>query len=79
MIRVSLSLLVFIYLCVFMSAVLLHWLWFNLQRRRREQQTLRFRLRCTICACEFEDESSTLLPRCPRCGSLNERFRFRTL
>jgi uncharacterized C2H2 Zn-finger protein len=28
-----------------------------------------------ICAFEFEDRTTALLPRCPRCGSLNERFR----
>ena len=26
------------------------------------------------CAYEFEDETDTILPRCPRCGSLNERY-----
>jgi len=28
-----------------------------------------------ICAFEFEDRTPTILPRCPRCGSLNERFK----
>jgi len=29
-----------------------------------------------ICGLEFEDRTDALLPRCPRCGSLNERFKF---
>ena len=36
---------------------------------------LEHRLRCVICAFEFEDRTDTLLPRCPHCGSLNERFK----
>jgi DNA-directed RNA polymerase subunit RPC12/RpoP len=36
---------------------------------------LQHRLRCAICAFEFEDRTDALLPRCPHCGSLNERFR----
>ena len=36
-------------------------------------------LRCGMCAFQFEDKSVTLLPRCPRCGSLNERYRISRL
>jgi DNA-directed RNA polymerase subunit RPC12/RpoP len=79
MIRVSLQFLIFIYLFVLLGAIFLLWLTFEARRRRREIQALRYRMRCTICAFDFEDRSSDLLPRCPHCGSLNERYRFGTL
>ena len=79
MIRVSLTILVFIYLFLFLNTVFFAWLWNIWQRSRQEKLSLRNRLRCTICAFEFEDATDTMLPRCPRCGSLNERFKFRTL
>jgi uncharacterized paraquat-inducible protein A len=74
-IRVSLTALVAIYLLVFLAAVFLLWIFGEWNRRRREQRLLRYRLRCVICAFEFEDRTDEPLPRCPRCGSLNERFR----
>jgi DNA-directed RNA polymerase subunit RPC12/RpoP len=75
MIRVELPVLVFIYLFVFMAAVFSLWIAYEWLRVRRRKETLRYRVQCTICASIFEDRTSTLLPRCPRCGSLNERFR----
>ena len=75
MIRVSLAALVTIYLLLFLAAVFLLWIVGEWNRRRREQRALRYRLRCVICALEFEDRTATLLPPCPRCGSLNERFK----
>src|SRR5436305_5516964 len=74
-IRVTLSALVSIYLLLFLAAVFLLWIVGEWNRRRRERRALRHRLRCVICAFEFEDGSAVLLPRCPRCGSLNERFK----
>ncbi len=79
MIHVSLTLLVFVYLFLFLSTVFFVWIWFEWKRQRRERFSVRNRLRCTICAFEFEDPTEAPLPRCPRCGSLNERARFRTL
>lgn len=79
MIRVSLTLLIFIYLALFLTVVLAHWVWFEWRRQRRERLAVRNRLRCALCAFEFEDTSEEELPRCPRCGSLNERDRFRML
>jgi DNA-directed RNA polymerase subunit RPC12/RpoP len=75
MIRVELSVLVFIYLFVFLSAIFSLWIVYEWRRRSHEKETLRYRVQCTICASIFEDKTNTLLPRCPRCGSLNERFR----
>ncbi len=79
MIQVGLSGLLFIYLFVFLAAVFCAWIWYEWRRRRREMHSLRHRLRCMICALEFEDRTNTLLPRCPKCGSLNERLKPRTI
>ena len=75
MIRVELSVLVFIYLFAFLAAIFSLWIVYEWLRRRREKETLRFRVQCTICASIFEDKTNSLLARCPLCGSLNERFR----
>ena len=74
-IRVSLAALVTLYLLLSLATIFLLWIVGEWNRRRRERRALRYRLRCVICAFEFEDRTATLLPRCPRCGSLNERFR----
>ncbi len=73
MIRVGLAELVFLYLLVFLAAILTVWIAYEMVRRAREHRSRYGRLRCAVCAMEFEDRTSTALPRCPRCGSLNER------
>ena len=75
MIRVSLSVLVFVYLFGFLAAVLGVWLWSEYRRQRRERLASRNRIRCSLCSFEYEDVSTDPLARCPRCGSLNERDR----
>ena len=77
--HVSFSALVFIYLFLFMALVFGLWIGIGWKRQRRDARSLTHRLRCALCAFEFEDPTSTPLPRCPRCGSLNERDPFRTL
>ena len=79
MIRVSLSVLIFIYLAIFLTVVFALWTWIEWSRQRRERHAVRNRLRCSLCAFEFENASEEPLPRCPRCGSLNEREPFRML
>ena len=79
MIRGSLTLLLLVYLFLFLGVIFTVWLLGEWRRKRREKLALRYRLRCTLCGFEFEDRSGVLLPRCPRCGTLNERFGFRTL
>ena len=74
MIRVELPVLVFIYLFVFVAALFSLWILQEWHRAKREKQTLRYRVRCTICATIFEDRTNVSLPRCPRGGSLNERL-----
>ena len=78
-IRVSLATLATIYLLLFLAGVFLFWIVGEWNRRRRERQSLKHRLRCVICAFEFEDRTDALLPRCPHCGSLNERFRMENI
>ena len=73
MIRVELTVLIFIYLFVFLAAIFSLWIVYEWFRQHREKEALRYRVRCTICASIFEDKTNNLLPRCPRCGSLNER------
>jgi uncharacterized paraquat-inducible protein A len=75
MIHVSLTILIFVYLFLFLAPVFSVWIWSEWRRKRTEKEALRHRLQCVICAMEFEDTTDTLLPRCPRCGSLNERFK----
>lgn len=75
MIRVELSAMVFIYLFVSLAAVLSLWIVYEWLGRRKEKEALRYRVQCSICATIFEDKSEILLPRCPRCGSSNERLR----
>ena len=79
MIRVSLTLLIFIYLALFLTVVFALWIWFEWSRQRRERHAVRHRVRCNLCAFEFENPTEEPLPRCPRCGSLNEREPFRML
>ena len=79
MIRASLTMLVFVYLGVFLALIFTNWIIWNISRMRRDRRALRHRLRCSLCSLEFEDPSTESLPRCPRCGSLNERMPFRRL
>jgi len=55
--------------------------WFLSEWRRQRRERLAFRdvLRCTFCGSEFEETTGDLLPRCPHCGTLNERFRLSRL
>ena len=79
MIRVSLSYLVLIYLVLMLGPIFCAWLFNEWRRQSRERSAFRHVLRCAMCGFEFEDKTSTLLPRCPRCASLNERFRLSRL
>ena len=79
MIRASLTMLVFVYLGGFLTLIFGNWICWNIGRLRAERRAWRHRIRCGLCAFEFDDESQEILPRCPRCGSLNERSKFRRL
>jgi rRNA maturation endonuclease Nob1 len=73
MIRINLAELVFAYLLVFLAAILAVWIAYEMVRRVRENRSRQYRIRCAVCGMEFEDRTPATLPRCPRCGSLNER------
>jgi len=73
MIRVELPVLIFIYIYVFTTVIFGLWFVHGWQRQKRRKEALRYAVRCTICASIFEDKTTEPLPRCPRCGSLNER------
>lgn len=73
MIRVSLTFLIFLYLGGFLLAVFSLWFVFEWRRQRRERKAVKHRVRCSLCSFEFDDATEDTLPRCPRCGSLNER------
>jgi uncharacterized paraquat-inducible protein A len=76
MIRIELPTLIFIYL--YLAVIVIGGLWFfdSWRSQKREKQALRYTVRCTICASIFEDKTNEQLPRCPRCGCLNERRNF---
>ncbi len=78
MIRTDLPWLVAAYLFVFLAAILVVWIGYEMARRLRERRDLRHRLHCPLCGMRFEDRSGDKLPRCPRCGNPNERGRIRT-
>ena len=78
-INVSLTMLVFICLAGMLGLIFSAWVLSEWRRQRRERLAFRYVLRCELCGCEFEDRSADLLSRCPRCGSLNERYRLSRL
>lgn len=77
MITLSLPGLVLFYVVIFLTVIGVAWLGCELVRKVRENRARRYRLQCAICGMAYEDRSTTELPRCPRCGSLNERLKVR--
>ena len=73
MIRVPLTVIVFIYLIGFLIVVSALWIFDERRRQRNTRRALQFRLRCAICGFEFEGQRAVPLPSCPRCGRPNER------
>jgi hypothetical protein len=74
MIRVSLTFLIYIYLLLFLAGIFCFWLLYEWRRGRETRRAMQFRVKCTICGMDYEDKEANPLPRCPRCGSLNERY-----
>lgn len=79
MIRVSLSTLICFYLVLLLGPIFCSWLFHEWRRQRRERAAFRHVMRCAMCGYEYEDRTETLLPRCPHCASLNERFQISPL
>jgi hypothetical protein len=75
MITLSLPGLIFLYVMLFLGVIFLIWVACEMVRKIREHRALQYRLQCTICGMIYEDRSAAVLPRCPRCRSLNERLK----
>lgn len=76
MIRVSLTVLVFIDLAGMLGLIFASWLLSEWRRQRRERLAFRNVLRCAVCSAEFADFTLNPTPACPRCHSRNERGSF---
>ena len=74
MIPVDLSTLVMITLAIMLGPIFVAWLLNEYRRARREKAALQHVIHCRLCGFEFLDQSQDVLAKCPRCGSLNERF-----
>jgi rubrerythrin len=79
MIRLSLGMLVLVCLGSFLFSIFVAWIVFESRRQRREHRAFENVYRCGSCGCEFEETSEEVLARCPRCGTLNERYRLSRL
>jgi rubrerythrin len=79
MIRLSLGMLVLVYLGAVLLVIFAAWLLSESRRQRREHRAFENVFRCGSCGCEFEDTTEEVLARCPRCGTLNERYRLSRL
>ena len=73
MISVTLDYLVLIFLLLMLAPIVFAWVLDGWRWRRRQRDAFRHVLRCSMCAWEYEDATENPLPRCPACGSLNER------
>ncbi len=79
MFHVPFQTMICVYVAVFAFIVAAVWLLDDRRRRRQERRGRQFHLRCRRCALEWEDRSAEPLPKCPRCGSFNERDRLEAL
>jgi hypothetical protein len=77
MIAVPLGILILLCLGGMLAGIFGAWFISEWRRQRRERLAYEGVLRCTLCGCEFQDEGEEPLANCPRCGTRNERFRFR--
>jgi len=73
MIPITLSWFVFLYLALFLAAMLVLWLGYEFVRKRHADLIARDRIFCRICGSRYTDTSSADLLHCPVCGSPNER------
>lgn len=73
MIPITLSWFVCLYLAVFLAAILILWIGYEIIRKRKANKTTRNRVFCRICGSRYTETSTDELLICPSCGSLNER------
>lgn len=79
MIRVSLTQIIVIYLCLILFAVLVIWVTTDFLRKRREKLARKYKVICSICGAIYEDRSDHRLSKCPECESMNERAKVRDI
>ncbi|HRX55819.1 MAG TPA: hypothetical protein P5016_14990 [Verrucomicrobiales bacterium] len=79
MIRVSLGILVIVYLTFLLGTLAVVWFVAEFLRIGRERQRRQHFVICGLCDHIYEDVSEERLPPCPRCGALNERSRVREI
>ena len=75
MIRIPLPWLVFTGLLIFLAGIYFVWICYEIARRIQEATRRRHCIRCRLCSYEFHGTPESQLPRCPQCGTPNERFR----
>ena len=73
MIPITLSWFVCFYLGLFLAAVSILWIGYEILRKRHANSISRVRVFCRICGSRYTDGTSGDLMRCPVCDSLNER------
>lgn len=74
MIRVSLSLLILIYLGLLLIPIFAAWLLNEFRRSQRERAAFKHVIHCRICAFDWRDQTNSMLATCPRCQTRNERW-----
>jgi hypothetical protein len=79
MIRVTLTQIIVIYLCLILATVLAIWWGLDFWRKRREKLARRHTVICSICGTIYDDKSENSLSKCPECESMNERARVRDI
>ena len=79
MFRLHLHQLIFVYAGLCLGIILLAAWFHNMRRTRRDRAALHGLLKCGLCAYEFQDETASVLPRCPNCDALVERRRLSRL
>ena len=73
MIRVSLTQIIVVYLLIILAILFAIWMGTDYLRKRREKNARKHKIICTICGVMYEDKTENPLPKCPHCGSVNER------
>ena len=74
MISLPMQNILFIYVLVFLAAVFLLWVAYEVSRQRELRSSQRRRIRCLLCAMEYmpEETDPEALSPCPSCGYQNE-------
>ena len=79
MIRVTVVQILVLYLMGILAVLGAIWTGTEIMRKRRERKARKYKVCCTICGVIYKDESEEELPKCPVCGSLNERARIQEI